>query len=165
MKATVDRRLRGVQTDLQFILDSGLLYRRATNGAFPIHILSKGAAIIRSKGVKQKLEFARQRRELYLPYSPALTALSQPGWELPPLGLLLRLGASESYRAAGNDIVRYREIYARNQFERGYQSARPVTEAARQRYGIRSEAPGCDMPIPRCIANRPVAGDAIGTEV
>lgn len=116
--ADVERELKGVQTHLQYTLEAGLLYQRAANGLIPIDILAKSAPVVKLKDVKQKLEFAQQRRQLYLPYSPFLTELAQKGWDVPPLGLLLRLGAADSFRTAGNDIVRYREIAASNQFQR-----------------------------------------------
>lgn len=112
-----ERVLKGVQTHLQFTLEAGLLYRRSSNGTFPMDVLAKGAPVVRGKDVQLKLEFAKQRRQLYLPYSPVLTDLAQKGWDVPPLGLLLRLGAAESFQTAGNDIVRYRELYASRQLK------------------------------------------------
>lgn len=110
--------LKGVQTHLQLTLETGLLYRCMANATYPIHILAEGAKHIRNKDIKKKLEFANQRRNLYLPYSAIITEMAQAGWDVPPVGLLLRLGACESFQAAGNDIVQYREMAFSNMFQR-----------------------------------------------
>lgn len=107
-----DRVVNGVSTHLEYLMEAGLLYRRAQNGPMPIHTLSRGVSVIRYKDTKAKLEFARQRRQVYLEFSPSMTELVKTDITAPPLGLLLRLGTAETFQSAGNDIVRYRELLA-----------------------------------------------------
>ncbi|GFR42482.1 hypothetical protein Agub_g3396 [Astrephomene gubernaculifera] len=90
-------------THLQYVLEAGLLYSKDGQGQYPIDLLNKCPI----KGNAGRAA-ARIRQSMYLQYAGRLGALCKKDAPIAPLGLLLAVGASSSYREAGELINQYR---------------------------------------------------------
>ncbi|GFR42738.1 hypothetical protein Agub_g3660, partial [Astrephomene gubernaculifera] len=118
-------------THLQYVLEAGLLYSKDGQGQYPIDLLNKCPI----KGNAGRAA-ARIRQSMYLQYAGRLGALCKKDAPIAPLGLLLAVGASSSYREAGELINQYRAAR-----KSGNPPARPVVALARRFFGIAPEPP------------------------
>ncbi|GIL95046.1 hypothetical protein Vretimale_1154, partial [Volvox reticuliferus] len=121
--------LEGVHTHLQYVIEN-FLFSADSKGSFPIDVLTK--CPVTGNGV---LSGMQKRRGMYLEYGGRLARRCKRD-SAAPIGLLLALGACDTYIMAGRLIDEYNATRAR---DNGPPLAGSVTAASRMFFGLGPE--------------------------